>query len=314
MSLRRGLPAAATVASVLARVARRLGAARLVYGHGTSNAREEASYLVAHALGIAPAALNSAALRRRISAAARDRALELAHQRLERRVPAAYLTHEAWQQGLRFWVDERVIVPRSYLAELIVAKFAPWLAAPASVRSALDLCTGSGCLAVLLARTFARLQVDAVDLSTAALAVAQRNVAQHRLVRRIRLRHSDLFARLAGRRYDLIVSNPPYVTSATMRRLPPEYRQEPAIALAGGEDGFELVDAILRDAAQHLAPRGMLVVEIGHHRRRLEAAYPRLPFFWPETSGGDDCVFMLSRDDLVSAGALRKRPARRRAI
>jgi ribosomal protein L3 glutamine methyltransferase len=310
----RGTPAAPTIASVLGQAVRRLARARLAYGHGTGTAAEEAHWLVAHALGLPPAALDATASRRCIRAADASRALELVHQRIARRVPAAYLTNEAWLQGSRFWVDERVIVPRSFLAELIVARFEPWLDAPARVRDVLDLCTGSGCLAVLLARAFARARVDAVDLSAPALEVAQRNVSRHRFARRIRLVRSDLFARLARRRYDLIVSNPPYVTAATMRRLPPEYRHEPAIALAGGEDGFALVDAILRGAAAHLTARGLLVVEIGHHRRRLEAAYPRLPFLWPETSGGDDCVFVLTRDDLIAAGALRKRPAQRRAI
>ena len=206
-----------------------------------------------------------------------------------------------------------MIVPRSFIAELLCQRLEPWLADPRKVRRALDLCTGSGCLAIIMAKTFAHARVDAVDVSPPALAVAGRNVGRYRLGRRIKLIESDLFAGLRDRCYDLIISNPPYVTAATMRRLPPEYRSEPALALAGGADGFSLVDAILRKAAHHLAPGGLLLVEIGHHRRRLEAAYPRLPFVWPQTSGGDDCVFLLTRDDLVAPAALQRRPARRRA-
>lgn len=291
-----------------------LGRARLVYGHGTRDAHEECRFLVAHALGLSPEILSAAPPHRRVTAAEQRRVLDLVRARVTRRLPAAYLTHSAWLQGLQFYVDERVIVPRSYIAELISERFEPWLNHPARVHHALDLCTGSGCLAILLARAFPRARVDAVDLSAPALAVARRNIARYRLGRRIEPVKSDLFSNISRRRYDLIISNPPYVTAATMRRLPPEYRHEPAMALAGGGDGFELVDSILQQAAHHLTPQGMLVVEIGHHRRRLETAYPRLPFAWPETSGGDDCVFVLSRDDLVLPGALRKRPARRRAI
>ena len=307
-------PAAATLESLLAQADRILSRARLTYGHGSRNAREEAVCLVLHALRMAPDALNATTLRRRVTALEQNRALDLIHARIEQRVPAAYLTHEAWLQGLRFYVDKRVIVPRSFIAELLGEQLAPWIADPAAVHSTLDLCTGSGCLAVILAKMFRGSRVDAVDLSAPAIAVARRNIARYRLARRINLIESDLFAQLGGKRYDLIISNPPYVTAATMRRLPPEYRREPALALDGGDDGFDLVDEILRQAAHFLNPKGTLVVEIGHHRRRLEAAYPRLPFAWPETSGGDDCVFVLSRDDLVVPEALQKRPARRRAI
>lgn len=307
-------PAPLTLAALFSKAARRLAHAKLSYGHGTLNAQDEALCLVQHALGLRMGSGDAAALRRPVTDAAAKKALALIDLRIQRRVPAAYLTNEAWLQGLRFHVDERVIVPRSYIAELLGEQFAPWLAAPNRIKTALDLCTGSGCLAIIMAKMFPRARIDAVDLSVAALAVARRNVAQYRLGRRIRLVESDLFSALADRRYDLIISNPPYVTSSTMKRLPPEYRREPALALAGGADGFDLVDGILRRAAGHLSADGLLVVEIGHHRRRLEATYPRLPFLWPETSGGDDCVFVLSRADLLMPAALRRRPARRRAI
>ena len=307
-------PAPTTLAALLVTATRRLARARLSYGHGTLDAQDEASYLVQHALGLPVGSFSATALRRTLTKSAVQKALALIEQRICRRVPAAYLTQEAWLQGLRGYVDERVIVPRSYIAELLGEQLAPWLAAPNRVKTALDLCTGSGCLAIILAKMFPRSRVDAVDLSADALAVAQHNVRRYRLGRRIELVESDLFAAVSGCSYDLIISNPPYVTAATMKRLPPEYRSEPARALAGGRDGFDLVDTILRQAASQLNDHGLLVVEIGHHRRRLEATYPHLPFVWPETSGGDDCVFVLSRADLTVAGALRRRPARRRAI
>jgi ribosomal protein L3 glutamine methyltransferase len=306
-------PESATVGSLLAGASRRLARARLTYGHGTDNPHDEAACLVLHALRLPAAPLNGAALQRRVSAADARHALELIAARIERRVPAAYLTHEAWLADLRFYVDERVIVPRSFIAELLRQRLEPWLLEPDHVRRALDLCTGSGCLAVILAKMFPHTRVDAVDLSATALAVARRNLARFRLGRRVTLIESDMFSALHGKRYDLIISNPPYVTTSVMRKLPPEYRREPALALAGGDDGFAVVDIILREAALHLAVNGLLVVEIGHHRRRLEASYPRLPFVWPETSGGDDCVFVLTRADLVAPGALQRRPAPRPA-
>jgi ribosomal protein L3 glutamine methyltransferase len=196
-------------------------------------------------------------------------------------------------------VDERVIVPRSHIADLLLERLAPWIAA-GRVRTALDLCTGSGCLAVLLARAFPRARVDAADISRAALAVARINVARHRLGRRIRLVRSDLFSALKGRAYDLIVCNPPYVTGTAMRRLPREYRHEPRIALAGGKDGLDDVRAILRGAAAHLHPAGLLVMEVGGGRTRVERAFPRLELTWAETPGGGD-VLMARREQLPLA-------------
>ena len=302
-----------TLAALLSAAARRLARAGVSFGHGTTNARDEAAWLIQHALGMPVGALDAAALRRPVAAADAQRALALIDERVARRVPAAYLIGEAWLRGRRFRVDARVIVPRSFLAELLDARLAPWLAAPARVRRVLDLCTGSGCLAILAAQAFPRAQVDAVDLSSAALEVAAENVAAYRLGRRIELLQGNLFAPVHGRQYDLILSNPPYVPAAAMRRLPAEYRREPTLALAGGEDGFALVEPLLRAAARHLTPDGLLVVEIGHYRRQFAAAYPHLACVWPPTSGGDDCVFAVTRDALQARGALSRRPAPRRA-
>jgi ribosomal protein L3 glutamine methyltransferase len=303
----------ASIAGLFAQTVRALARVRLSYGHGTLNAQEEAISLLMYALRLRKWPPGDVTLQRRPTPAETSDLHKLVQTRIQKRIPAAYLTHEAWLQNWRFYVDERVIVPRSYIAELLCQQLQPWLITPQRVRRALDLCTGSGCLAIILAKMFPRANVDAIDLSAPALAVAQRNVTRYRLQKRIRLVESDLFASAGEKRYDLIISNPPYVTTAVMRRLPPEYRHEPAMALAGGNDGFDLVDTILHDAAHHLTPNGMLVVEIGHHRKRLEAAYPRLPFIWPETSGGDDCVFALSRADLLVPGALQRRPAQRQA-
>ena len=293
----------------------RLTRARLAYGHGTTNAWDEAVYLVLHALRL-PLDQLTPHLARLTSASERARALRLIDERIRRRVPAAYLTHEAWLGEHRFFVDERVIVPRSYIAELLRERLRPWVNSRHPVRGALDLCTGSGCLAILLARTFRLAQIDAADIDRDALAVARLNVAAYRLRSRIRVLPSNMFSALRGARYDLIVANPPYVSGAAMRALPREYRHEPALALAGGTDGLDAVRVILREAAAHLNANGLLVVEVGHHRRRVERAFPHLPFMWPETSGGDDCVFILERRDLAPPPAAREPApvaARRRA-
>lgn len=278
--------------------ARRFKAMRLAFGHGTINAFDEAAYLALHSLRLPPDEL-APHLARPVSGSEVRKALRLFERRVKERKPAAYLTGEAWLGGLRFHVDERVIVPRSYIAELLRDDLAPWISRPRKVRRALDLCTGSGCLAVLLARSFPRARIDATDISRDALRVARRNVATHGLKGRVRLVHSDLFEALAGRRYDLIVSNPPYVRSAVMRRLPREYRWEPALALAGGDDGLAIIRAILHNAASLLNPGGLLIVEAGHNRTAVERAFPRIPFTWPTTSGGDGCVFLVYREELA---------------
>ena len=288
-----------TVGALVQRGARRFRSAHLSYGHGTTNARDEAAYLTLHALGLPPDA-PARVLARRVAGRDAARVLRLFERRARERKPAAYLTGEAWLGDLRFHVDERVIVPRSHIAELLRARFAPWIMDSGSLGSALDLCTGSACLAVLMARAFPRASIDAVDISAPALAVARINVRRHRLDRRVHLIRSAGFAALRGKRYDLIVSNPPYVAEAALRRLPQEYRHEPSVALAGGRDGLDIVRMILARAAHHLKPGGLLVVEVGGGRRRLESACPRLPFTWLETSGGGG-VFLLSREQLAGA-------------
>jgi ribosomal protein L3 glutamine methyltransferase len=290
MTVRPGPPASRasrfdSVARLVRYGARRFQAAKLVFGHGTTSATEEAAFLTAHALGVSPGAL-AAHWARRPSRASIYSALGLFDRRIRERRPAAYLAREAWLGALPFYVDERAIVPRSHLAGLLRNDLAPWIADPRRISSVLDLCTGSGCLAVLLARSFRRATVDAVDVSPAALAVASINVRRYRLGRRVHLIESDLFSGLGGRRYDLIVSNPPYVTARSMRRLPREYRHEPPLALAAGADGLAFVRRIVSEARAHLNPGGLLVVEVGSGRRRVERAFPGIAFTWPETEAG----------------------------
>jgi ribosomal protein L3 glutamine methyltransferase len=301
-----------TVGALLRFSARRLASARLVYGHGTANAREEAAFLVLRALGLSWEA-GARERDREIPERAAQRALRLVERRIRTRMPAAYLLREAWLADHRFYVDRRAIVPRSHIAGLLRERLAPWIAEPRAVRRALDLGTGSGCLAVLLARAFPRARIDAVDVSAAALSVARVNLRRYRLGRRIRLLRSNLFSALRGRRYDLIVCNPPYVPEARMRRLPREHRHEPRRALAGGRDGLDLVRALLARAREHLEPEGLLVVEVGAARRRLERAFPRTPFVWPHTPGGET-VFLVRREDLPRApgSAAQARPSEAR--
>jgi ribosomal protein L3 glutamine methyltransferase len=276
--------------------ARRFRAARLVFGHGTRNPRDEAATLALHALNVPPDAA-AGAYDRRVGPRDARRVLNLFERRIRSRKPAAYLTREAWLGDFCFHVDERVVVPRSHIAGLLRENFAPWIPDRRAITSVLDLCTGSGCLAVLLAHSFPLARIDAADVTSEALAVARINVQRYRLSRRIRLVKSDMFSALRGKHYDLIVSNPPYVTTAGMRRLPREYRHEPGVALAGGHDGLDLVRRILLQAPAHLNPGGLLVVEIGRGRRRLEHAFPRVAFTWPEGAEGDT-VFVVEREQL----------------
>jgi ribosomal protein L3 glutamine methyltransferase len=255
---------------------RRLRAARLHYGHGTGNAHDEATWLVLRGLGLPfDADLHA-------EAKEEERIERLIEKRIRERVPLAYLLGEAWLDGLAFHVDRRVIIPRSHIPFVLKDL-------PLAPRRILDLCTGCGCLAILAARAFPQARVDAVDLSAPALAVAKKNLLRYRLGRRIRLVRSDLFDSLRGEGYDLIISNPPYVTTASMRSLPPEYRYEPGIALAGGRDGLALVSRIIAAAPAHLNPGGLLVCEVGDGRKTVERAYPRLPLTWPMEE-----VFILS--------------------
>jgi len=271
--------------------------AGLYFGHGTHNAYDEAAYLILHSLHL-PADHLEPFLDARLLPAEAERLAGVLRRRIEERMPAPYLTGEAWLHGYRFRVDERVIVPRSFLAPMILEHFQPWLAAPEETCAALDLCTGSGCLAILLAEAFPDASVDAVDLSADALEVAANNVADYGLEERVRLHRGDLFAPLGNAAYDLIVANPPYVNAASVAALPPEFRHEPALALGSGEDGLDVTRAVLREAGRHLHPGGLLAVEIGHNRAALEAAFPELDFTWPRVEGGEDTVFLLTREQL----------------
>ena len=275
----------------------RFNAAGLFFGHGNDNAWDEAVYLTLHTLNL-PLDRLEPFLDARLLPHEREQLLDIYTRRCQDRLPAAYLTHEAWLGEHRFYVDDRVIVPRSFIAELLDEQLAPWIDDPWSIESALDLCTGSGCLAILTALAFPNAEVAAVDLSPEAIAVAERNVADYRLSDRIELIHSDAFQNLAGRKFDLIVSNPPYVNAESVARLPPEYLHEPELALGSGEDGLDFTRIILREAKKHLTDNGMLIVEIGHNRDTLEAAYPTLPFTWLDTAAGDEYVFVLHAADL----------------
>jgi ribosomal protein L3 glutamine methyltransferase len=281
----------------------RLIGADLAFGHGTDNALDEATYLVLHALDL-PVAQASSHLQKRVNARQVRAALELLERRVRDRCPAAYLTREAWLGPHRFYVDERVIVPRSYLAEWIRQELGVWIPQPQRVENVLELCTGSGCLAILLAKALPRAQIDATDISKPALAVARRNLARYRLTKRIRLVESDLFKSLGRKRYDLIIANPPYVTARAMARLPQEYRHEPPLALSGGHDGMDFLRRILAQAPSHLRRHGALVMEIGRARRRVERAFPRTAFTWLETSAGDDAIFLLQRDEIPQLAIL----------
>ncbi len=285
----------------------RLKTAGVSFGHGTTNAFDEAAWLVLWALGLPLDALEAQA-KRTLGDDERAKAEAIVTQRIQTRQPAAYLTREAWLQNVPFYVDERTIVPRSFIAELLAdgegeGTLDAWLTD--RTQRVLDLCTGNGSLAVIAAMAYPEISVDGCDLSADALEVARINVERHALTDRIALVRSDLFDALAGRRYDLIVCNPPYVNSASMASLPPEYRAEPALALAGGDDGMDLVRRILADAPAHMSDDAVLVLEIGHERRHFERAFRRLEVAWLPTSAGDDQVLLVTRDALLRHAAAR---------
>lgn len=286
-----------TIRDLLRFAVTRFNTENLFFGHGSTNALDEAAYLILHTLKLPLDKLDpffdAHLLPEEINAV-----LKVIERRATERVPAAYITNEAWLGGYRFYVDQRVIVPRSFIAELIPEQFAPWVQDPESVENILELCTGSGCLPVMLADAFPNAQIDAVDVSTDALEVARRNVADYELEDRIALIESDLYTKVPGKKYDLIVTNPPYVNAGSMEKLPQEYRREPYIALAGGADGMDLVRKIVAGAAQRLTSDGVLIVEIGNEREHAEAAFPELELTWLSTSAGDDMVFLVTANQL----------------
>jgi ribosomal protein L3 glutamine methyltransferase len=276
----------------------RLTQAGVCFGHGTTNAFDEAVWLVLWRLGLPLDDLDGVA-ERELSAEEQARIDALVDQRIATRQPAAYLTREAWLQGVPFYIDERAIVPRSLIAEVIAdGTLDAWLSH--TTRRVLDLCTGNGSLAVLAALAWPEVLVDAADLSADALAVARINVDRHDLGERIRLHQGDGLAAVPGRRYDLIVCNPPYVNAESMNALPAEYRAEPALALAGGADGMDFIRPLIAHAAEHLNEGGVLVLEIGHEAAHFEAAFPQLQFAFLPTSGGDDQVLLIERNALAT--------------
>lgn len=287
-----------TVRDLVRYAVSRFNASHLVFGHGSDNAYDEAVYLVLHGLHL-PLDLLEPFLDARLLPAETEAVLHLIERRVRERVPVAYLTNEAWMHGLRFYVDQRTIVPRSFIGELLQEGLEPWLPDPDGVADLLELCTGSGCLAVLMAHAYPGAHIDAVDLSPDALEVARRNVAEHDLADRIALHEGDLYAPLpAGKRYDAIFTNPPYVNEASMQALPPEYLAEPRMALAGGDDGMDIVRRIIAGARSRLNPGGVLIVEIGNERANVEAAFADLEIVWLPTSAGDDQVFLVEYDSL----------------
>lgn len=287
----------ATVRDLLRYGVSRFSAAQLAFGHGSSNAYDEAAYLILHTLHL-PLDLLDPFLDARLTTEEVDKVLGVIERRATDRVPAAYITQEAWMHGLRFYVDERVIVPRSFIGELLADGLQPYVEDPEQVTAVLELCTGSASLAILAAHAFPNADIDAVDLSAPALEVAKRNVREHDLDERIALFEGDLYAPLPERRYDVIVTNPPYVNADSMQALPPEYRHEPEMALAGGADGMDIVRRIVKDARNWLTDDGVLVIEIGNERENVEAAFGGLDLVWLSTSAGDDQVFLIQACDL----------------
>lgn len=282
--------------------ASRFNAAKLYFGHGTNNAIDEALFLTLHALHLTPPLapeLHHACLTETEKAVV----LDLFQRRIDERLPVPYLTNEAWFGGLGFYVDERVLVPRSPIAELIEQRFTPWVDAECT-EHILDLCTGSACIAIACAIAFPWAEVDAVDISAEALEVAQVNIERHQMQHQVTAIQSDLFAGLAGKRYDLIVSNPPYVDAEDMAALPQEFRKEPELGLAAGDDGLELVLHILAQAADYLTSHGVLVVEVGNSDEALVARFPEVPFEWLEFERGGHGVFLLQADSLLQYGQL----------
>lgn len=292
-------PQLMTLRDLLRYAVSRFNAAHLSFGHGSDNAWDEAVYLLLHTLDL-PLDTLEPFLDARVLPEERVQFLELVRRRCEEHIPVAYLIGEAWLQGFRFIVDERVIVPRSPISELLAHQLTPWVSDPDNICSALDLCTGSGCLAILMAFAFENAQIDAVDISQDALDVAELNIAHYRLDGRITTHRSDVFQQLPTTEYDLIICNPPYVNSQSMAALPIEYQHEPSLALAGGTDGMTLVNDILNNAPDFLTPDGILVLEIGHEYENFVAAFPDLDPIWLSTEHAEDQILLLTREQLVS--------------
>jgi ribosomal protein L3 glutamine methyltransferase len=301
---------APSVGDLIQRGAARLRRARVFFGHGTDNAIDDAAALLWHAAQL-PLAATPGIYARRVSLRGRIAYEALLQRRIRERVPAVYLTGRTWFAGLPLRTDSRALIPRSPIAELIEAQFQPWID-PRRLQRILDLGTGGGCIAIACAHWLPWVRVDAADVSDAALALARHNVRERGLGKRVRCVKSDHFSGLRGRRYDMIVSNPPYVGAREMAGLPAEYRHEPALALAAGRDGLDSVRVILAEAAGHLRPGGLLIVEVGNSQRAVERAFPRLPFLWLEFERGGGGVFLLTREQLMTQPAAPQRGARRR--
>lgn len=285
-----------TIRDFLRYATSRFNQAGLYFGHGTDNAWDEAAALILHSLHL-PHDISQQVLDARLVAEERTRLLELIQRRVEKRIPLAYLTNEAWFSGLSFYVDERVLIPRSPIAELIEQHFQPWVE-PGNVHNILDLCTGSGCIAIALAKAFPGAEVDASDISDDALTVAKINVLRHNVEDQVHLHKADLFSGLPNKKYDLIVSNPPYVSKQEMDELPEEYRHEPALGLAAGQEGLDIAKRILMQAEHYLTPNGVIVVEVGNSEHALAEAYPEIPFYWLEFERGGGGVFLLTARQL----------------
>lgn len=273
-------------------------ASDIFYGHGTDNAYDEAVWLVMSALHLPMDTLNNF-FDARLTMQERNKLASLLEQRISQHTPTAYLVKEAWLQGLKFYVDERVLIPRSFIAELLNDDLSPWIEFPELIESAADICTGSGCLGILLASAFPNAAVDVVDISADALDVANINIANYGLEQQVSAIQSDMFSALHGKKYDVIISNPPYVAAPAMATLPAEYRNEPQIALGSGTDGLDHTHTLLREAAHYLNDNGILIVEIGHNREALEAAYPNMVFTWLEVSSGNEFVFLVTKAQLI---------------
>ena len=286
-----------TVRDLLRYAITRFNREKLFFGHGSENAWDEAVFLILHTLSL-PLDQLEPFLDARLLPKEIENVVNIIDRRADERIPAAYLTNEAFLQGYSFYVERGVIIPRSFLAELIVEQFSPWVIDPDNVTDILELCTGSGCLAIMLADMFGNATVDAVELSPAALGIAQTNINNYQMKDRVKLHHADLYDGIPDKQYQLIVTNPPYVNQSSMEDLPPEYMHEPQMALAGGFDGMDIVRRIVKTAGEKLTDDGLLIVEIGNEAENAIAAFPELELTWLSTSGGDDRVFLLTAAQL----------------